>query len=64
MALSSNEKEVEGYIYSLHTKSNRYTVFQSQWDRIDKLGRTENVNLVTVRDFGGTDWINSVGPMC
>ena len=42
-------------IYSLHTKSNRYTVFQSQWDRINKLGRTENVNLVTVSDFGGTD---------
>ena len=35
-------------IYSLHTKSNRYTQFT-------KLGRTELVNLVTVSDFGGTD---------
>ena len=42
-------------IYSLHTKSNRYTVFQSRWDRINKLGLTEVVNLVTVRSFGGTD---------
>ena len=55
IALSQNEKEVEGYIYSLHTKSNRYTVFQSWWDRIIKLGLTEIVNLVTVRNFGGTD---------
>ena len=35
-------------IYSLHTKSNRYTQFT-------KLGRTDLVNLVTVRIFGGTD---------
>ena len=41
-------------IYSLHTKSNRYTVFQSRWDRIIKLGLIEIVNLVTVRNFGGT----------
>ena len=25
MALSTNEEVVEGYIYSFHTKSNRYT---------------------------------------
>ena len=42
-------------IYSLHTKSNHYTVFQSRWDRINKLGLSEIVNLVTVRNFGGTD---------
>ena len=35
-------------IYSLHTKSNRYTQFT-------KLGRTDLVNLVTIRIFGGTD---------
>ena len=34
MALSTNEEWVEGYIYSLHTKSNRYTQFT-------KLGGTE-----------------------
>ena len=28
---------------------------ETRWDRINKLGRTENVNLVTVSDFGGTD---------
>ena len=39
MALSMNEEEVEGYIYSLHTKSNRYT-------QLAKLGGTELVNLV------------------
>ena len=54
MALSQMEKGWRG-IYSLHTKSNRYTVFQSRWDRIRKLGLTEIVNLVTVRIFGGTD---------
>ena len=29
-----------------------------------KLGRTDLVPNVTVRHFGGTDMINSVGPMC
>ena len=38
MALSKNEEEVEG-IYSLHTKSNRYTQFT-------KLGGTESTNSV------------------
>ena len=44
-------------IYSLHTKSNRYTQFT-------KLGKTDLVQNVNVRLFGGTDMINSVGPMC
>ena len=35
-------------IYSLHTKSNRYTQFT-------KLGPTDLVNLVTVMIFGGTE---------
>ena len=35
-------------IYSLHTKSNRYTQFT-------KLGGTDLVNLLTVRIFGGTE---------
>ena len=39
MALSTNEEWVEGYIYSLHTKSNRYTQFA-------KLGGTEWLNSV------------------
>ena len=39
MALSPNEEEVEGYIYSLHTKSNRYTQFSN-------LGGTESINSV------------------
>ena len=54
MALSRMKRRWRG-IYSLHTKSKHYTVFQSRWDRINKLGLTENVNLVTVRNFGGTD---------
>ena len=57
MALSTNEEWVEGYIYSLHTKSNRYT-------QITKLGGTDLVQNVTVRNFDGTDIIDSVGPMC
>ena len=39
MALSPNEEWVEGYIYSLHTESNRYTQFA-------KLGGTEWLNSV------------------
>ena len=39
MALSTNEEEVEGYIYSLHTKSNRYT-------QLANLGGTELKNSV------------------
>ena len=39
MALSTNEEVLEGYIYSLHTKSNRYT-------QLAKLGGTELVNSV------------------
>ena len=42
MALSTNEEEVEGYIYSLHTKSNCYT---------------------QLANLGGTELINSVGPI-
>ena len=55
MALSSNEKEVEGYIYPPHKIQPLHTIYQSRWDRINKLGLTEVVNLVTVRNFGGTD---------
>ena len=43
-------------IYSLHTKSNYYTLFT-------KLGGTDLVQNVNIRVFGGTDKINSVGPM-
>ena len=39
MALSMNEEEVEGYIYSLHTKSHCYTQFTN-------LGGTESTNSV------------------
>mgnify|MGYP005850625739 CR=1 FL=1 len=39
MALSMIEEWVEGYIYSLHTKYNRYTQFT-------KLGGTESLNSV------------------
>ena len=35
-------------IYSLHTKTNRYTQFT-------KLGQIDSVHNVTVRLFGGTD---------
>ena len=42
-------------IYSLHTKSNRYTQLTKLGDRIEKLGRTDSANLVTLRIFGGTD---------
>ena len=36
-------------------KGNREFTLQSRWDRINKLGQTDLVNLVTVRIFGGTD---------
>ena len=39
MAFLTNEERVEGYIYSLHTKSNRYTQFT-------KLGGTDSENSV------------------
>ena len=42
-------------IYSLHTKSNRYTQFTKLGDRFNRLGQTDLINLVTVRIFGGTD---------
>ena len=57
MALSMNEERGWRGIYSLHTKSNRYTQFT-------KLVQTDSFHIVIVRHFGGTDMINSVGPMC
>ena len=64
MALSTNEEGWRG-IYSLHTKSNRYT-------HLTKLGQTKAVNSVrltcsnnmNVGILGGTDEYISVRPMC
>ena len=36
-------------------KGNREFTLQSRWDRINKLGQTDLVNLVTIRIFGGTE---------
>ena len=36
-------------------KENREFTLQSRWDRIEKHGQTDSVNLVTVMIFGGTD---------
>ena len=36
-------------------KGNIEFTLQSRWDRINKLGRTDLANNVTVRIFGGTD---------
>ena len=55
MALSTNEEEVEGYIQPPHKIQPLHTIYQSRWDRINKLGQTDLVNLVTVRIFGGTE---------
>ena len=43
-------------IYSLHTKSNRYTQFTNLGgtESINSV-KTDLVNLVTIRIFGGTD---------
>ena len=44
-------------IYSLHTKSNHYTLLTHH----DGTDLYKNMN---VRNLGGTNWNNSVGPMC
>ena len=36
-------------------RGNTEFTLQSRWDRINKLGQTDLVNLVTVRIFGGTE---------
>ena len=36
-------------------KGNTEFILQSRWDRFNRLDRTDLVNLVTVRIFGGTD---------
>ena len=41
-------------IYSLHTKSNRYTQLAKLGGTELKLGQTDLANNVTVRVFGGT----------
>ena len=53
-ASPSNERWVKGYIYAAHKIQPLHTIYQSWWDRIRKLSLTEIVNLVTVRNFGGT----------
>ena len=63
MALSQMEMGWRG-IYSLHTKSNRYTFDPTRSDRIEELHETDLVQNVNVRNLGGTDMIYSVGPMC
>ena len=55
MALSTNEEEVEGYIASTQNLTVTHNLPISVLDRIDKLGRTNSANIVTVRIFGGTD---------
>ena len=47
MALSQMEKGVEGYIYSLHTKSNQYT-------HLTDVGGAEWLNSVAL--ISGTTW--------
>ena len=65
MALLYEKEVVEGYIYSRHTKSNRYTV-------LTQLGGTETiisvapncVKYMNFRNLGGTDTNTSDGPKC
>ena len=42
-------------IYSLHTKSNRYTQITNLGGIESLIGRTDLANNVTVRIFSGTD---------
>ena len=60
MAHSQMEMEWRG-IYSLHTKSKRYTHFTQLGQTKSKNSETDLVQNVNVRNLDGTDWNNSVG---
>ena len=64
MALSHMEKGMEGYIYPPHKIQPLHTFDPTRSDRIGELGETNSIQNVNVRNLGGTDMINSVGPMC
>ena len=64
MALSQMEKGLEGYIYPPHKIQLLHTFDPTRSNRIEELGKTDSVQNVNVRNLGGTDMINSVGPMC
>ena len=52
-------------VLSQKMSSGSVGMFCVQWsDRIGELGETDSVQNVNVRILGGTDMINSVGPMC
>ena len=64
MALSQMEKGVEGYIKPPNKIQPLHTFDSARWDRMVKLDGTDLLKNVNVRNLGGTDMINSVGPMC
>ena len=53
-----------GGVYIASTQNlTLHTIHQTRWDRIRKLDQTDLVHNVTVGHFGGSDMIDSVGPI-
>ena len=55
MALNTNEEGVEGYIYPPHKIQPLHTFDSSRWDQMVKLGGTDQLKNVNVKNLGGTD---------
>ena len=64
MAVSQMEKGVEGHTKPPHKIQPLHIFDPTRSDRIEELGETDLVQNLNVRNLGGTDWNNSVGPMC